>query len=418
MDEIEIKIVDEDNLESTEPPLVEGRHEVWGNPRNASVQVLCHQTVVKAIQDHAKSSHAEIGGILIGDAFRYDGVLYIEIREYIKAPNVRARKGGRPQSSRVHFAFTPDIWAAMLRVKDHHFDHLRVVGWFHSHPGHGIFLSQGMDTQIQGEFFQQPWQTAMVYDPYKHEGGFFVWQNDHITRAPGFVELFDSEHNETIVSWRNYSKDFEIVPTTQGRGVSKLLVVAAFIVLFLILMVSILDLNETFNRGAASIHNQDRLATEFAAEFAATIELLATDQAQSNDDAQATLMAHDSQLQNNQIAILENEQSQRSWELAEWGSQLQVQNEVFATAMYSEMVNLNLTIVSMAEQHAALERLLEDNRADLLEVQTRLPVTPTPTITRINTPMSTLTLTPTFSPDSTPIVTLTSTPPNGATATP
>ena len=42
----------------------------------------------------------------------------------------------------------------------------RIVGWYHTHPGFGIFLS-GMDLFIQDHFFNLPWQVAFVYDPLR-----------------------------------------------------------------------------------------------------------------------------------------------------------------------------------------------------------------------------------------------------------
>lgn len=43
----------------------------------------------------------------------------------------------------------------------------QVVGWYHSHPGYGCFLSQiDIDTQTQNQRFQDPF-VAIVVDPLK-----------------------------------------------------------------------------------------------------------------------------------------------------------------------------------------------------------------------------------------------------------
>lgn len=49
---------------------------------------------------------------------------------------------------------------------------LRIVGWFHTHPGHGIFMSAtDRDNHRQ---YTQDWQVALVLDPQRVEWGFFA----------------------------------------------------------------------------------------------------------------------------------------------------------------------------------------------------------------------------------------------------
>ena len=62
-----------------------------------------------------------------------------------------------------------------------------MVGWYHTHPGFGIFLS-AYDMFIQRNFFSNPWQIAMVVDPRRQELGFFHWRNDEVLDC-GFVCL-------------------------------------------------------------------------------------------------------------------------------------------------------------------------------------------------------------------------------------
>lgn len=187
-----------DLLQRGSLPLEKGKYCVWGEPQRSAVHVSCQQSVFREVERLAKADSREVGGILVGNAYVADGYTCVEITNCIPAP-----PAGRGQSSAVHFQFTPDTWCAMLGVKDREFDQLRVVGWYHSHPGHGIFLSRGMDTEIQSGFFAQVWQVALVYDPIRHEGGFFIWQNREITPAPGFYEIFDGKPAASYISWRN-----------------------------------------------------------------------------------------------------------------------------------------------------------------------------------------------------------------------
>jgi proteasome lid subunit RPN8/RPN11 len=53
----------------------------------------------------------------------------------------------------------------------------RIVGWYHSHPGHGLFLSQtDMETHMQ--FYQfSPYALSFVGDPQSGEFGIWIYEN-------------------------------------------------------------------------------------------------------------------------------------------------------------------------------------------------------------------------------------------------
>jgi 26S proteasome regulatory subunit N11 len=53
----------------------------------------------------------------------------------------------------------------------------RIVGWYHSHPGHGLFLSQtDLDTHMQ--FYQfSPYAVSLVADSKSGEFGIWIYEN-------------------------------------------------------------------------------------------------------------------------------------------------------------------------------------------------------------------------------------------------
>ena len=55
----------------------------------------------------------------------------------------------------------------------------QIVGWYHSHPGFGIFLS-GHDLFIHENFFSGPSQIAYVVDPHAGTEGVFGWREGKI----------------------------------------------------------------------------------------------------------------------------------------------------------------------------------------------------------------------------------------------
>ncbi len=124
----------------------------------------------------------ELGGFLLGGIYK-DKRDYIEIEHFL--PAVEAR------SQLASFTFTHDTWAEMNRSVALKYPDKTVVGWHHTHPGFGIFLSS-YDMFIHRNFFTQPWQVAMVVDPKRHEFGFFQWVGEDVVDC-GFICVPSSE---------------------------------------------------------------------------------------------------------------------------------------------------------------------------------------------------------------------------------
>lgn len=219
MDELDIEFIDEPELPLRAPPFRKNQVTTWGHPEKGEVRVILHQGVLRKIEEHAKKTpNVEIGGLLAGEAYLHEGVTYTEVIGYVT--NQDSSPGA--QSSRTHFHFNGDIWAALNFQKDLQYDELLTVGWFHSHPNHGIFLSQGQDTDVHEKAFYLPWQIAVVYDPVRHQGGIFTWQDGRIKPAPGFYELHESGQSEPIITWRNMPEPAATaIATTQAIRVGE-----------------------------------------------------------------------------------------------------------------------------------------------------------------------------------------------------
>jgi proteasome lid subunit RPN8/RPN11 len=119
--------------------------------------------VLQQIRQHARTSmDAEICGVLIGSAA--GGVTRIAAR----IPGEGASQGG------AHVTFTQDAWEHIYKIKDAEYPSDSIVGWYHSHPGFGIFLSE-YDLFIHENFFNAAHQVAWVFDPHSDEEGCFGW---------------------------------------------------------------------------------------------------------------------------------------------------------------------------------------------------------------------------------------------------
>lgn len=116
----------------------------------------------------------ELGGVLLGELVTDQGTPLVHVKAAIEAEHTEA----------VHTSvkFTHATWESINRIKDQKYPELRIVGWFHTHPGFGIFLSR-WDMFIQENFFNLPWQIAYVVDPVNKTSGFFRWENGKIAQV-------------------------------------------------------------------------------------------------------------------------------------------------------------------------------------------------------------------------------------------
>jgi proteasome lid subunit RPN8/RPN11 len=139
-------------------------------PATAQPTLVVDSEVVRLIRQHARSSgKTEVCGVLIGQ----DRDHRIEVAACIEGQN--ADEAG------AHVTFTQDTWEHIYAVKDKKYPDERIVGWYHSHPGFGVFLSDH-DTFIHKNFFSSPGQVAWVFDPHSDEEGCFGWSGGRIER--------------------------------------------------------------------------------------------------------------------------------------------------------------------------------------------------------------------------------------------
>jgi proteasome lid subunit RPN8/RPN11 len=149
-----------------------------GKDKHANVRISTE--VARQIRQHARTNlKTEVCGVLIG-GFE-DGAT--NVCACIAGAN--AAQGG------AHVTFTQDTWEHIYKIKDRDFPDERIVGWYHSHPGFGIFLSDH-DTFIHKNFFSAPEQVAWVFDPHSDEEGCFGWHGSQLERIPRFA--FNDAH--------------------------------------------------------------------------------------------------------------------------------------------------------------------------------------------------------------------------------
>jgi proteasome lid subunit RPN8/RPN11 len=139
-------------------------------PSMQAPRVLVARTVLRQVNSHlAADIGVERGGVLVGHVVDEDNT--VQITGQIAADHA--------QATRDSFTFTHETWVAIGDKLESEFPGQQIVGWYHSHPNFGIFLS-AHDKFIQTNFFSAPWHLAYVADPIRKELGFFGWHAGEI----------------------------------------------------------------------------------------------------------------------------------------------------------------------------------------------------------------------------------------------
>lgn len=178
----------------------------WDSPYDnnglqPNVSVFVTRPAYIRICVHACSADVEVGGALVGDWCQDEqtGEQYIVVKHVLPA---RYTKQGA-----VYLTFTQNTIIDFHAQIEKRFEGEKIIGWFHTHPRMGVFLSH-YDTFLHHNFFPEPWQVALVVEPFSSVAGFFIRQAGGVfdpTRYFGFYEM-DGANGRSIVRWQNYQK--------------------------------------------------------------------------------------------------------------------------------------------------------------------------------------------------------------------
>lgn len=118
---------------------------------------------------HAKEdTSVEICGVLVGRWERDENGPYAVVTNYIRCESAASKFA--------EVTFTHESWSQINEEMDSKYSDARIVGWYHSHPDFGIFLSD-RDCFIHEHFFSNAGQVAFVVDPVRDLEGMFAWRS-------------------------------------------------------------------------------------------------------------------------------------------------------------------------------------------------------------------------------------------------
>ncbi|MDQ2807649.1 MAG: hypothetical protein M3Z04_12185, partial [Chloroflexota bacterium] len=156
-------------------------------------QVYIARDSLKRALRHTETGYAETGGEVAGaliGSLQHDtaaGITFVEINETVPV---------RSFSANFDVAIDPTEWskAEDITQQPQFRGRCVVVGWYHSHPNIGVFLS-AVDLNTQATHFGVPWQIAIVIDPVRLEIGAFNGQ----AGTPCPLYIIPSSHDTALV---------------------------------------------------------------------------------------------------------------------------------------------------------------------------------------------------------------------------
>lgn len=210
-------------------------------PDNGHIKIYIEQAALSGIEHHLSSDkNNELGGVLTGyNCKLHSGESFIIIKNFIKA--------GFTNSSVSRLTFTHQTWEQINNELENKFPDEIILGWYHSHPGHSVFLSD-YDVFIQKNFFNLEFMVAYVFDPTITQRGFFFWNGDKIEKAKGFYIIgneqlaMNNEQNEMEDQkikndYSELEKEVEVKPKNINNITILLLIINFAILSFLIYQV-------------------------------------------------------------------------------------------------------------------------------------------------------------------------------------
>lgn len=181
--EIELKAIKKITSKKKIPNISSYKITPLYNKESGGFPIFVFYRIYNSIINHADSNQSkEVGGFLLGNYYCDDENKFLEVSAFIEA---RFAKEGMAS-----LTFTHRTWMQVNDQKNKEHPDKRIVGWYHTHPGYGIFLSKH-DLFIHKNFFNNEEQIAFVRDPVRKEEGFFFWDRGEIIKSQS-VFLLDT----------------------------------------------------------------------------------------------------------------------------------------------------------------------------------------------------------------------------------
>lgn len=185
-------------------------------------EIVCTPDLMKKIEDHCFSAvDVEVGGFLVG---KVEGDKSI-VTHVLKAKNTSAQS--------TQLTFTNKTWETAWSEISEISKEAKLIGWFHSHPNFGVFLSD-YDKFIQNQFFHEDGMITIVVDPIRGKRGWFV-SIDREVRA--YAPEEDTQRTKLGESKKDADANIDSIvqrsrQSSSGIGTGRTIAIAAIFSIF------------------------------------------------------------------------------------------------------------------------------------------------------------------------------------------
>jgi len=172
-------------------------------------EIVCTDELMSKIEEQCFSStKTEVGGFLVGTIV--DG----------KSTVTHVLKAKHTANTQSQLTFTNKTWETAHAEMGEIGSDAELIGWFHSHPNFGIFLSD-YDKFIQNEFFYKDGMITIVVDPINGKRGWFISINKDVRP---YAEEEEDTKMEKLSGVKDKStspdKGIELKSAPQSSGIS------------------------------------------------------------------------------------------------------------------------------------------------------------------------------------------------------
>lgn len=328
--EIEIQDENVDEAPSVQLPM---NFLTFGEIENDDVKVYIKQDVYKALEKLAASDTSkELGSIILGEYCQEHGKNHVIISQYIEAKYTDA--------SASTLTFTHETWDYVHSEHEKRFLDKKIIGWQHTHPNYGIFLSN-YDMFIQENFFNLPFQVAYVIDPIQNLRGFFQWKNGRVEKLKGYY-IYDDVGKPIKIEQTKVKKE-KPAPAKTSKTASILMALLCVAIVFLSFFA--ISLN---NKCEKYLEQQDEILADISSQQK-EIENL-----KNKIEEQKTEIGKQDEIIHNQAEVITNQQKLLVYSVLESISQ------TAAVDLLEMLETHELTLPNQDELISKLKALLEE----------------------------------------------------------
>lgn len=178
-----------------------------GNEDAAEMRIYLRYQLFRNLDDFAlRNTSQEQAELLLGSHTKENSWIKIE-----EAVEVKPKNGAFPES----------VWREAFAQASKRYPGMSVVGWFHSHPGTGVGLTD-QEKEVHRKFFPKQSQVIYVIDPVVRDRNFYLWHEGQMCNSGGFRIYGKTEKVSAVIGREPVRPEEYINERYLERSVEKL----------------------------------------------------------------------------------------------------------------------------------------------------------------------------------------------------